>query len=191
MGFALPVVYITAAEAAAASVAVAVAGAALTYKAQQDSVKSAQRAMDANALAASLSASGQYRGLIVRQIQEEDAAAQEIDRVEREGLKAESAAALAGVEAGAGGGVLADQVRNFRAASLSYSTAVRRNLDYRRSDTALTLQAVGQEAKNRISTYRPSFERPSLAGAGLTIAGGFLDASRFTAPNRTTTGGSY
>ena len=191
MGFAIPVIYITAAQAAAAAGAVAIGTAALTYKAQQDSVKAAQEAQNANAHAASQSAAAQYRSMIVSSLRDEAASAQEIDRVSREALKAESGAALAAVESGAGGGALADQIRNFQASSLSYQTAVKRDLGYRRADTVLGMHAVSQEAKNRISTYRPSYERPSLLGAGLTIAGGYMDATRFAVPNRTATGSGY
>lgn len=170
--------------AATNTAAVALASAGLTYYGQTQSVRAAQAATDANAAAAASSAASQYRGVIVQQLQEEDAAAQEIDRVEREALKAESSAALAGIESGAGGGALADQMRNFRGAALSYQTAVKRNLGYSRANTAMTLDAIGLEARNRVSTYRPDYQRPSLLQFGLSTAGGFLDASRFTAPNR-------
>ena len=100
---ALPVIAISAAQASAATLAVAAASAGLTYYGQMQSVRAAQAATDANAAAAASSAASQYRGVIVQQLQEEDAAAQEIDRVEREALKAESSAALAGIESGAGG----------------------------------------------------------------------------------------
>lgn len=106
-------------------------------------------------------------------------------------MQAESSAALAATEAGAGGGSLADQVRNFRASALSYRSAVQRNLGFARADTALTLDAVGQEAANRVSTFRPAYERPSLLAAGITLGKGFLDASRFSVPNRGATGGGY
>ena len=184
MGFALPAIALTAGQAATAAIATAAVSSALTYKAQQDSVKAAQAAQDANAAAASESAAAQYRGMIVSSLRDEAASQQEIDRVSREALKAESGAALAAVESGAGGGALADQIRNFQASALSYQTAMKRDLGYRRADTVLGMHAVSQEAKNRITTYRPSYESPSLLGAGLTIAGGFLDASRFGVPTR-------
>lgn len=184
MAFAIPLIALSGPVASTATVALAAASAVSTLFAQRESVKAAQDAMDANAASASASAASQYRGLIVGQLREESATAQELDRIEREALSAESSAGLAATEAGAGGGVLRDQVRNFRAASLSYKTAVQRNLGFSRSDAALRLAATGEEAKGRISTYRPDYERPSYLGAALEFGQGFLDASRFGVPNR-------
>lgn len=173
---------LTASQAAAAQLGLAVASAGATYAAQAASVRAANAAARENQRSAVLSAGNQYRSIIAGQIQEEDAASEEIARIERDAAAAESTALLAGIEAGAGGRSLIEKTREFRASALNYSSAVRRNQTYSRGAAAGNLHAVSLEAEGRVRGFRPQYQAPSLLGAGLTIAGGYLDAQRFLAP---------
>lgn len=168
---------------AAIPVALAVAQAGLTYAQQAASVRAANRSAAENARAAKESANNQYRSLLIQQIQQEDAATEEIARVERDAMVAESTASLAGLEAGAGGRSVAEVSREFRASALRYRTATERNLAYARGGTALNLQAIGLQAEGRVRGFRPNYQRPSLIGAGLTIAKGGFDSFNYQAPS--------
>lgn len=173
---------ISAQTAGALTIGASVASAASTLYAQFASVRAAQEAMNQNARNANIDAGNKYRALAVRQLQEEEAAGQEIERLSREALSAEATAALAGVEAGAGGSSLREKVGSFRAAGLAYATSVATNLANTRAAIQQEMGTASQEAAVRINSFRPEYSRPNWLQAGLTVLGGYLGASEFRAP---------
>lgn len=164
------------------TLAIAAANAAMQYRAASQSVSAANDAAEANKKSAVESANSQYLNVIAGQIQEEDAASQEIARIEDDSIRAESSAILAGLEAGAGGGALLERPRDFRASALRYSSAVSRSAENRRGAAANNLAAISVGADGRVSNFRPEYTKPSLVSAGLTLLGGYLDATKYLAP---------
>jgi len=181
----------TSATAFYTTMAIAAANAALQYRAASQSVSAANKAAESNKDSAVQSANSQYLNVIAGEIQKEDAASREIARIEDDSTRAESSAILAGIEAGAGGGSLLEKPRDFRASALRYGSAVTRSRENERGASANNLNAISVGASGRVTNYRPKYTKPSLASAGLTLLGGFLDATKFLPPGTPNAGQSF
>ena len=112
-----------------------------------------------------------------RQIQEREAAANEINEVYREARKRISTAQVAGAESGVAGGSLQDLLNNFQRQQLEFGTDVRRNLEFREDNIEDQLESVriGAQANIENLQFMPS-ARPSFLGAALRIGSSGLGA---------------
>ena len=119
----------------------------------------------------------QTRQVRSRQIQEREAAANEINEVYREARKRISTALVAGAESGVAGGSLQDLLNNFQRQQLEFGTNVRRNLEFREDNIEDQLESVrlGAQANIENLQFMPS-ARPSFLGAALRIGAAGLSA---------------
>ena len=112
-----------------------------------------------------------------RQIQEREAAANEINEVYREARKRVATAQAAGAEAGVAGGSLQALINDFHRQQLEFGTNVNRNLEFRENNIEDQLESVrlGAQANIENLQFMPA-ERPSFLGAALRIGSGALGA---------------
>ena len=112
-----------------------------------------------------------------RQLQEREAAANEINEVYRESRKRAASAQVAAGEAGILGGSLDAMINDFHRQHLEYGTNVRRNLEFTEANIEDQLESVRIGTQGRIEAlqYMP-VAKPSFLGAALRIGSGALNA---------------
>ena len=112
-----------------------------------------------------------------RQIQEREAAANEINEVYREARKRVATAQAAGAEAGVAGGSLQALINDFHRQQLEFGTNVNRNLEFRENNIEDQLESVrlGAQANIENLQFMPA-ARPSFLGAALRIGSAGLGA---------------
>ncbi len=110
-----------------------------------------------------------------RQSQEREAAANEINEVNREARKRVSTAQVAAGESGVTGGSLQALLNDFHRQQLEFGTSVRRNLEFREDNIEDQLESVRLGTQGRIEglMFMPQ-QKPSFMGAALRIAGSGL-----------------
>ena len=112
-----------------------------------------------------------------RQLQEREAAANEINAVYRESRKRIATAQVAGSEAGVAGGSLQALLNDFHRQHLEFGTNVHRNLEFREDNIEDQLESVrlGAQANIENLQFMPA-ARPSFLGAALRIGSAGLGA---------------
>ena len=160
-------------------VSAATTGLTLYGQSQQASAQNAmmeqrQRLGTASALANYANQTRQARD---RQIQQREAAAQQINEVYRESRKRISTARVAGAEGGVSGSSLQALINDFHRQNLEFGTDTRRNLQFAEANIEDQLESarIGAQANIQNLQFMPA-ERPSFLGAALRIGGAGLGA---------------
>jgi len=171
----------TAAVMANLMIAMSVASTAVGFIGQQQQVN-AQNAMMAQrqelgTASALENYANQTKQARERQLQEREAAANEINTVHREARRRIATAEVSGAEGGVAGASLTHLVNNFHRQDLEFATNVRRNLQFREANIEDQLESVRSGAQGRIENlmYIPQ-QQPSFLGAGLRIGSAVLGA---------------
>ena len=112
-----------------------------------------------------------------RQIQEREAAANEINEVYREARKRVATAQVAADDSGVQGGSLQALINDFNRQQLEFGTNVNRNLEFRENNIEDQLESVrlGAQANIENLQFMPA-ARPSFLGAALRIGSAGLGA---------------
>ena len=173
----------TAAAATAANVSLGMSAATTAYgflgqQQQADAQDSFNRQRQAVGTQRALANyANQTRQARERQLQEREAAANEINEVYREARKRVATAQAAGAEAGVAGGSLQALINDFHRQQLEFGTNVNRNLEFRENNIEDQLESVrlGAQANIENLQFMPA-ARPSFLGAALRIGSAGLGA---------------
>ena len=158
----------------AATTAVSFYGQAQQASAQNAMMEQRQRLGTESALANFANQTRQARD---RQIQQREAAAQQINEVYRESRKRISTAQVAGAEGGVAGASLQALINDFHRQNLEFGTDTRRNLQFAEANIEDQLESarIGAQANIQNLQFMPA-ARPSFLGAALRIGGAGLGA---------------
>ena len=112
-----------------------------------------------------------------RQLQEREAAAQEINTVHREARRRTATAQVAAGEGGVTGASLTHLMNDFHRKDLEFATNVNRNLQFREANIEDQLESIRSGTQGQIENlmYMPT-PQPSFLGAGLRIGSSVLGA---------------
>tara|TARA_R100001594_G_scaffold142403_1_gene189272 strand:- start:341 stop:1063 length:723 start_codon:yes stop_codon:yes gene_type:complete len=143
----------------------------------------------------------QTRQARAQQLQQREAASQQINEVYRESRKRIATAQVSGAEGGVAGSSLQALVNDFHRQHLEFGTDTRRNLQFAESNIEDQLESarIGAQANIENLQFMPA-ERPSFLGAALRIGGAGLGAWQQyqtnvvgfgPAPSAGTSGGSF
>lgn len=142
--------------------AVGAAQAFAEFFAQQAQYKAQQAAFDQTAALAEASADLELRGLRTRQVQEREAASQEISAIATEVTQRRGLARLSAVESGVGGGVLRLVDRDFTSQGANRTFGVTRQLGFIEGQIELEAKAVRMRQHSRVLAALPTTPAPSL-----------------------------
>ena len=141
--------------------------------------QAAGRAMEQNKALAVTSANQQYQDILLRQLEEQEASAVEIERLMSESRQAGSTAALAGAEAGISGGSLEEKLQAFSRAESQYQLNTQRNMSMRRAAYGQQMRGTRNQAEARIESFRPNLSYYGLddflLGVGTAGVGAYYD----------------
>lgn len=161
----------------------------MDFKADQQAAKQQnQRAQD-NAFAAAQATRDQHAQVMIGQLQEQQAAGEEMIQVGLETRAAQATAAVAAGEANVAGNSVRALLREFGGRQGTYNAGMRRQQEWSAQQADMTMKGITAQGQDRINSV-PTVAPPSFFDAALRIAGAgvgeYGDYKKRTAPTATT-----